>query len=276
LLQEAESTAKVAARVAVNTSLGAASGALSAMIFNMFHNKKDNEYTLSLEATMNGALCGLVSITGACGTVELWAAVLIGAVGGWSFVLGNTLLIRWRIDDVVQGIPVHLFGGMWGTLATGFFSSPSAIKEAYGTDEYAGWFYELGRLTFDGTLLTNQMILLLSIIGWTCTLMVPFFYWLNYLNWLRTGQLEEVAGLDTQYMAENHEGKDEAVQDLNAFRKEVRRVRKPRQESERLNSTNHSTRSSIVSVESFAVDSFESCAGTQETIMEEPKETFTV
>jgi len=129
LLTNAESTAKVAARVAANTSLSAAAGTMSSMLVNMFHNKNDNdEYSLSLEATMNGALSGLVAITGACGTVELWAAVLIGAIGGWIYVHGNTLLLHWRVDDVVQGIPVHFFCGMWSTLATGFFSSPSAVR----------------------------------------------------------------------------------------------------------------------------------------------------
>jgi len=31
---------------------------------------------------MNGVLAGLVGITGACGTVELWAAAFIGTVAG--------------------------------------------------------------------------------------------------------------------------------------------------------------------------------------------------
>jgi len=85
--------------------------------------------------------------------------------------------------------------------------------------------------------------------------MVPFFYWLNYMNWLRTGKLEEVAGLDTQYMDENHEARNEAEQDLNAYRKEILRSRKRKQESERLNSTQHSTMS-IRSAESFAQETF--------------------
>jgi Amt family ammonium transporter len=66
---------------------------------------------------LNGALAGLVSITAEPLTPGLGAALLIGAVGGVIVVFAVPLLDRLRIDDVVGAIPVHLFAGIWGTLA---------------------------------------------------------------------------------------------------------------------------------------------------------------
>ena len=124
------------------------------------------------------------------------------------------------------------------------------MKEAYGTDEYAGWMYEIGRATYDATLLTNQLLCLLAIIGWTSLIMIPFFWFLNAKNWLRTDVLEEVAGLDVNYMNETHEAKEEAQEDLNAYQTEVKKARKRREStSNRLNESRHST-ASIISTDS--------------------------
>jgi len=231
LLPDAESTSTVAARAAANTALSAAFGGLSGLFTNMAsHHVDHDEKSFSLEATMNGALAGLVGITGACGTVELWASALIGIVSGWIYVFGAKLLIRWKVDDVVKGVPVHAFSGAWSLVATGLFSSPSAIQESFGTDEYAGWFYELGRGSTDATLLTNQLIAMLGIIAWTTGLMLPFFLWLNRMGWLKADDLEQVIGLDIKYMQDADGAKEEAQADLGAYRKEVERSRRRRRE----------------------------------------------
>ena len=44
-------------------------------------------------------------------------AAFIGAVGGVLVVLTVPLLDKFKIDDVVGAIPVHLVCGIWGTLA---------------------------------------------------------------------------------------------------------------------------------------------------------------
>ena len=46
-----------------------------------------------------------------------FAAILIGAVGGFIVVFGTKLLFNFKLDDVVGAIPAHLFAGIWGTLA---------------------------------------------------------------------------------------------------------------------------------------------------------------
>jgi uncharacterized membrane protein len=74
---------------------------------------------------LNGALAGLVSITAEPLTPGLGAATLIGAVGGVIVVLTVPLLDKMKIDDVVGAIPVHLFAGIWGTLAV-LLTNPDA------------------------------------------------------------------------------------------------------------------------------------------------------
>ena len=72
---------------------------------------------VDLTMLLNGALAGLVSITAEPLTPSLGSATLIGAVGGLIVVFTVPLLDKFKIDDVVGAIPVHLFAGIWGTLA---------------------------------------------------------------------------------------------------------------------------------------------------------------
>ncbi|MGI9387365.1 MAG: ammonium transporter [Methyloligellaceae bacterium] len=99
-------------QIYVNTTMGAAGGILAAIILmQLFGGKIDVRHAL------NGALAGLVSITASPETAEPWLALFIGAVGGIIVVLTTPMLDRFRIDDVVGAVPVHLFAGIWGTLA---------------------------------------------------------------------------------------------------------------------------------------------------------------
>jgi|EP01043_Picozoa_sp_COSAG02_P055865 ammonia channel protein AmtB len=59
----------------------------------------------------NGILAGLVSITSACASVEPWAALFCGGIGGILYYFGVKLLSKLRVDDVVLAIPVHCFCG---------------------------------------------------------------------------------------------------------------------------------------------------------------------
>ncbi|MEL6239887.1 MAG: ammonium transporter [Pseudomonadota bacterium] len=99
-------------RIFANTNTAAAGGAIAALILTqVMYGKPD------LTMVLNGALAGLVSITAEPLTPSLGAATLIGAVGGVIVVFTVPLLDRLKIDDVVGAIPVHLFAGIWGTIA---------------------------------------------------------------------------------------------------------------------------------------------------------------
>ncbi len=99
-------------RIFSNTNAAAAGGAVAALVFTQLLYKKPD-----LTMVLNGALAGLVSITAEPLTPSLGMATLIGMIGGLIVVLSIPFLDRMKIDDVVGAIPVHLFCGIWGTLA---------------------------------------------------------------------------------------------------------------------------------------------------------------
>lgn len=79
---------------------------------------------LDVGMAINGVLGGLVGITASCHIVSPVAAVVIGGVAGL-IVYGSTeVLERYRIDDAVGAVPVHLFAGVWGTLSVALFGTP--------------------------------------------------------------------------------------------------------------------------------------------------------
>jgi len=58
---------------------------------------------------------------------------LIGAVGGVIVVFAVPLLDKFKIDDVVGAIPVHLFAGIWGTLAVCITNGDASLStQIYG------------------------------------------------------------------------------------------------------------------------------------------------
>lgn len=104
-------------RIFANTNMAAAAGAVAALILTqVMYGKVD------LTMVLNGALAGLVSITAEPLAPSLFGSLLTGAVGGLIVVVTVPLLDKLKIDDVVGAIPVHLFAGVWGTLAVAFYT----------------------------------------------------------------------------------------------------------------------------------------------------------
>ena len=94
-----------------NTNTAAAAGVVSAMLFSYIRFGKIDVYQM-----LNGALAGLVAITAEPLMPKLWQAALIGVMAGAVLVGLEPLLEKYKIDDVVGAIPVHLFCGILGTL----------------------------------------------------------------------------------------------------------------------------------------------------------------
>jgi len=115
-------------RIFSNTNTAAAAGAVVALILTQVLYKKPD-----LTMILNGALAGLVSITAEPLTPSLVGATLIGGVGGLIVVIAVPLLDKFKIDDVVGAIPVHLFAGIWGTIAVVFTNDAANL----GTQLYS-------------------------------------------------------------------------------------------------------------------------------------------
>ncbi len=109
-------------RIFANTNMAAAAGAVTALILSQLLYKKPD-----LTMVLNGALAGLVSITAEPLAPTLFGALWIGAVGGVIVVLTIPLLDKFKLDDVVGAIPVHLFAGIWGTIAVIFYNSDATL-----------------------------------------------------------------------------------------------------------------------------------------------------
>ena len=109
-------------RIFANTNMAAASGAVAALILTqVVYGKVD------LTMVLNGALAGLVSITAEPLAPSLFGALWIGAIGGVIVVFTVPMLDKMKIDDVVGAIPVHLFAGIWGTIAVVFYNSDASL-----------------------------------------------------------------------------------------------------------------------------------------------------
>jgi Amt family ammonium transporter len=128
-------------RIFANTNMAAAAGAVTALILTQVMYKKPD-----LTMVLNGALAGLVSITAEPLAPSLFGALWIGAIGGVIVVFTVPLLDKLKIDDVVGAIPVHLFAGIWGTIAVIFYGEASLGTQLMGIIAY-------GVFTFVGSLI---------------------------------------------------------------------------------------------------------------------------
>ena len=109
-------------RIFANTNMAAAAGSVTALILTQILYKK-----VDLTMVLNGALAGLVSITAEPLAPTLFGALWIGAVGGVIVVFAIPFLDKLKIDDVVGAIPVHLFAGIWGTIAVVFYNDGTSL-----------------------------------------------------------------------------------------------------------------------------------------------------
>jgi Amt family ammonium transporter len=115
-------------RIFSNTNTAAAGGAIAALILTQVLYKKPD-----LTMILNGALAGLVSITAEPLAPTLGQATVIGAIGGLIVVVSVPILDKFKIDDVVGAIPVHLIAGIWGTLIVPLTNSDAS----FGTQLYS-------------------------------------------------------------------------------------------------------------------------------------------
>ena len=108
--------------VILNTLMGGVGGGLAALTLELVRTRGA---IVRIEMIINGVLAGLVAITAGCHLMNIGQSLLIGAMGMLACYGLQLLLEKWRIDDAVGAVPVHLGGGVWGTLAVGILGEGS-------------------------------------------------------------------------------------------------------------------------------------------------------
>ena len=161
--------------ILINTFLSASFGLIFSSIMGVIIMKKPEPLFM-----ITGPLAGLVSITAGCAHVNPSEAILIGSVGG--IVSGSTIVLleKFKIDDVVSAIPVHLASGIWGTIAVAIF----------GNFEMMG----IEKTRFEQLII--QLIGIASIGGFCFFSSFIIFKLINLVFPLRVSKIEEELGLN--------------------------------------------------------------------------------
>src|SRR3954447_15620416 len=108
----------LAAQALINTHLAAAAAMLGWLLVERF--KGGHAPALG---GASGAVAGLVAITPCAGFVNAMAAIVIGFAAGAICLLAIGIKRRFRFDDALDVVAVHLVGGITGSLLLGFFAS---------------------------------------------------------------------------------------------------------------------------------------------------------
>ena len=161
--------------IAANTSLAAAAAAIGATVTAWLKFGKP-DVTMAL----NGALSGLVAITGACAYVEPWTAVLFfGFLPGVLVVFSVLMFDQMQIDDPVGAISVHGVSGASGTVLLGLFHVDSGLLYGGGVD-----------------LLMAQLVGVVGVFAFCMICGLVMFNVIKSVVGLRASREAELAGLD--------------------------------------------------------------------------------
>ena len=161
--------------VCFNTNLAAALATVAALITSWVRYGKPD-----VSLTFNGALAGLVAITAGCDMVDPFGAAIIGIVAGVFCIFSVEFFDNVvKIDDPVGAVSVHCMNGMWGTIATGLFSTSEGLLYGHG-------------FRFFGV----QVLGVICVAAWVLVSMTVIFTIIKKTIGLRVTEKEEIDGLD--------------------------------------------------------------------------------
>jgi ammonium transporter, Amt family len=169
-----------------NTLVAACAGLLGWLIVERALRKA----ATSLGA-ISGVLAGLVGITPAANSVSPIGAIIIGVLAGVIAFFTLGLKEKLRYDDALDAVAIHMFPGIFGTLAIGFLADPSTPAGARGILFGGSW-----------VLLGTQAIAVISVFAYTFIVTALIAWAIKATIGLRVPAPVEVSGLDTTLHAE--------------------------------------------------------------------------
>jgi Amt family ammonium transporter len=177
----------LAAQALVNTHMAAAAALLGWLLIERV--KGGHATTLG---AASGAVAGLVAITPCAGFVGTMSAIVIGFVAGMVCFLAIQLKFRFRYDDALDVVGVHLVGGILGSLLLGLFADTGI--NALGADGlFAG-----GGLS----LLGKQLLAVAATLVWSFAISFLLAKAIDATIGLRVTADQEAEGLDVTQHAE--------------------------------------------------------------------------
>ena len=178
----------LASQALVNTHLAAA----SAMLAWLLVEKLRTGHASTLGAA-SGAVAGLVAITPCAGFVGGMAPIFIGLIAGAICYLALTLKTRFKFDDSLDVIAVHLVGGILGALLLGFFSDTKVNSLGFDGVLFGG----------GSKLLVNQLIAIGATFAFSFIVTWVVAKILDATIGLRVNAEDELVGLDQSQHAES-------------------------------------------------------------------------
>jgi Amt family ammonium transporter len=183
----------VAGQAWVNTLTATCVAALGWLIVERIRD----HHATSLGAA-SGVVAGLVAITPAAAAVDVVGAMFIGLISGVLCALAVGLKYKFKYDDSLDVVGVHLVGGIVGTVLIGLFAN--VPRDADGVPTTSTWAPDgaLDGLFYGGGLTqlwTQILVALIAIVAsGVLTLIIGFA--LKYTMGWRISEEDEVEGVD--------------------------------------------------------------------------------
>lgn len=130
----------IAANAFLVTHLATCVAALTWMVIDWIHNKKPTTV-----GACTGAVSGLVAITPAAGTVDIFGAFCIGLITPIiCFYMVAVIKPKFKYDDTLDAFGVHGIGGIVGSILTGVFATQFISGEGGVKGALYGDWHQLG------------------------------------------------------------------------------------------------------------------------------------
>jgi len=166
----------------INTIAATAAASLAWLAVERIRDK----HATSLGAA-SGIVAGLVAITPACAAVDIWGALAIGVIAGVLAALAVGLKYRFKFDDSLDVVAVHLVSGLAGTILIGFFAVDGV-----------GLFYG-----GDSSQLVKQVTAALIVTGYSLVATLIIGLVISKVTRFRVTKNEEQEGVDVTLQAES-------------------------------------------------------------------------